>query len=619
MKKTLPILLALVSSCFHDNDDELANIYALLVSGPSGPCRPGTNDSYPADTRDVAGVSLELISRYESLRFWNDIDNDGATENAAFATSTNILFVANALDITLDMIDLSNPTQPGLIRQIDMKPYGSMINHVYYKNGVIAAANDGPSGMHPGQLVFFNGYGRYLGKTRTGVQPDNVAISPDGCYAMTANTGEPMADLSVVPEGSVTIVNLSQGFKNLQDRTVNLTFADYNIDNIHPDVRLDLYHASRLLPDVADVSVAQDIEPEYVAINQDSNRAFVPLQSNNAWAIIDIPNRQIVDIVPMGFKDWSSSGIWSGNGIHSSDTNIDNQNYVPRYQGTGITALDGQPLIQAMFQPDGISSYRVDGVDYIVTGNEGDWRRFESAEQLANGDPVKLTFENRVRFKHVRDATRMNPTSNLGCARVHDPSSFGGFDPEPDSAFGRMRVSKFGRDLVGDGCIDQFYSFGARSVSIWNASGELIWDSGSIIEDTIRMQYNEFLGSTHNRVDRGSRNDDKGPEVEHAVVGKVGNRFYSFIVNERVGGIFVFDITNPVSPSFVEFTLNRSPRPNSEAETKLEVELGIAVDLGPEGIIFVHALQSPNGKDLVITTNEVSGTIAIYQINVSEN
>ncbi|MBC8042101.1 MAG: T9SS type A sorting domain-containing protein [Rhizobacter sp.] len=35
-------------------------------------------------------------------------------------------------------------------------------------------------------------------------------------------------------------------------------------------------------------------------------------------------------------------------------------------------------------------------------------------------------------------------------------------------------------------------------------------------------------------------------------------------------------------------------------------------DLGPEGLVFVPAAQSPNSRNLVIAANEVSGTVSIF-------
>jgi len=40
-------------------------------------------------------------------------------------------------------------------------------------------------------------------------------------------------------------------------------------------------------------------------------------------------------------------------------------------------------------------------------------------------------------------------------------------------------------------------------------------------------------------------------------------------------------------------------------------------DLGPEGLHFVPAASSPNGKPLLIVGNEVSGTTAIFQLKMT--
>jgi hypothetical protein len=50
-------------------------------------------------------------------------------------------------------------------------------------------------------------------------------------------------------------------------------------------------------------TVAQDLEPEYITVSQDSKTAWVTLQENNALAIIDIPSATVKKLVPLGYKD----------------------------------------------------------------------------------------------------------------------------------------------------------------------------------------------------------------------------------------------------------------------------------------------------------------------------
>jgi hypothetical protein len=82
---------------------------------------------------------------------------------------------------------------------------------------------------------------------------------------------------------------------------------------------------------------------------------------------------------------------------------------------------------------------------------------------------------------------------------------------------------------------------------------------------------------------------------------------YAFVGLERVGGVIVFDMSDPLSPSFVLYD-------NSTRDFAGDPELGSAGDLGPEGLEVVLAADSPNGEPLLIVANEVSGSVRIYRI-----
>jgi hypothetical protein len=76
---------------------------------------------------------------------------------------------------------------------------------------------------------------------------------------------------------------------------------------------------------------------------------------------------------------------------------------------------------------------------------------------------------------------------------------------------------------------------------------------------------------------------------------------------ERASGIMVYDISNPVKAQFVQYFNHRDIT---------QTEIGKQGDLGPEGLIFIAAKDSPNGKPLLAVGNEVSVTTAVYQILV---
>ncbi|MEC9339884.1 MAG: alkaline phosphatase, partial [Pseudomonadota bacterium] len=70
----------------------------------------------------------------------------------------------------------------------------------------------------------------------------------------------------------------------------------------------------------------------------------------------------------------------------------------------------------------------------------------------------------------------------------------------------------------------------------------------------------------------------------------------------------VYRITNPGRPQFVQYINNRDFTGDAEA--------GTAGDLGPEGLVFIPAQESPNAEPLLAVTNEVSGTTTLYSVQL---
>ena len=87
------------------------------------------------------------------------------------------------------------------------------------------------------------------------------------------------------------------------------------------------------------------------------------------------------------------------------------------------------------------------------------------------------------------------------------------------------------------------------------------------------------------------------------VIGEVDGSTYAFVGLERVGGVIVYDISNPSESEFVQYI------------NPIDPETGDAADLAPEGLEFISAVDSPNGEPLLTVSNEVSGTVSIYQID----
>lgn len=115
-----------------------------------------------------------------------------------------------------------------------------------------------------------------------------------------------------------------------------------------------------------------------------------------------------------------------------------------------------------------------------------------------------------------------------------------------------------------------------------------------------------------------SRSDAKGPEPEGLTLGKIGQKTFVFIGLERTGGVMVYDITDPKKPVFQDY-LNTREDFMKDPATEFAAGRGSTIgDLGPEGLTFIAAKDSPNGKPLLVVGNEVSGTTAVYQIKLIE-
>lgn len=112
-----------------------------------------------------------------------------------------------------------------------------------------------------------------------------------------------------------------------------------------------------------------------------------------------------------------------------------------------------------------------------------------------------------------------------------------------------------------------------------------------------------------------SRSTSKGPEPEGVNVGRVGERFYAFVGLERIASLVVYDVSDPTAPRFVQYSNNR----NFEVDPIADIEQGDADvsdvgDLGPEGVKFIPASDSPVDEPVVAVGNELGGTTTLYRV-----
>ncbi len=508
----------------------------------------------------------------------------GAAEIAGHDAASQRLFLVNGAQSSVDVLSIANPATPTLVGRITTASLGpglGGVNSVAVHSGVVALAVEANPKTNPGVVVFLRANDLTVLHFQTvGALPDMLTFTPDGKLLLVANEGEPSSygqttpTVSIDPEGSVSVIEVAGLAPNSTQISTTHTLAGFAAFN--SQVAALRQAGVRIFGPNA--SVAQDLEPEYIAVAPDGKTAWVTLQENNAVAELDLAQKRITAVLPLGLKDHSVAGY----GMDPSDEDAE-----PSTNTGSPTVAIRTVTVSGMYQPDAIASYQVGNTVYYVTANEGDAREYTG-------------FNEEVRV-------RAHCTGGLNSTRFADAVG-----QLFDSALGRLRVTNTynpgatGKDAAG--ACDTLYAFGGRSFSIWTSAAagvRRVFDSGddferrtaALVAGSATFAFN--ASNDNNTLD--SRSPAKGPEPEGVVLARFGSKTFAFIGLERAGGVLAYDITDPAAPKF---------------ETYLNTRTGATGDRGPEGLLFIPAERSPTNKPMLIVGNETSGTTAVFQIEL---
>ena len=512
------------------------------------------------------------VKKLGSFQVPGDVFDESAAEIPAWDAERNQIFFTDANSDVIHVLDVSDPLKPSLKKTISL---GGSPNSVAVNGDIVAVAVESKPKQDPGKVEFYSADDfSKTGEVTVGSLPDMVTFNEDGTKVLTANEGEPSGDYLTDPEGSISIITLNKS--NLSSSTVATAgFSSYN-SNIPDGVRV-FGRSSAGEGDAADdyaTTLAQDIEPEYITVK--GNKAYVTCQENNALAIVDIDKAIVENLISLGTKDHSITG----NGLDAS--NKDDGIFISTWP------------IKGMYLPDAIASFQSNDNTYLITANEGDAREYLYDD--ANGEEV-LSFIDETRVKDLK----------------LDPLAFPYADLlQQNDQLGRLKTSMVDGDIDNDGDHDEIYTYGTRSFTIWDAAtGSVVWDSKNDLEQITKQRNPDFFNATNDENNFDDRSDDKGPEPEGVTVGMVNDRMYSFVGLERVGGIAMYDITDPINPTFAHYV-------NARDYTG-DPEKGTAGHLAPEGMVFIPAEESPNQTALLVVTYEVSGSVVIFELGTKES
>ncbi|MFZ4197895.1 choice-of-anchor I family protein [Paenibacillus sp. NPDC058898] len=298
-----------------------------------------------------------------------------------------------------------------------------------------------------------------------------------------------------------------------------------------------------------------DLEPEYISLSEDEQTAYVALQENNAIAVVDIAAKRIQAVKGLGYKDFNQP-----------------ENQLDLLKD-GQIKFENVPFY-GMYMPDGIATYSVNGQQYILSANEGDATGWDERSNESNIGKMKPNLD------------PLSPAAQ--------------FLADKGTTYDKVEVAS---DMGNEG----LYLYGGRSFSIWNAADmSQVYDSGSDFEKITAERLPNHFNASNDKTDLDSRSSKKGPEPEYVTVGKVGKKTLAFVGLERIGGVMTYDVTNPSDPAFLNYINTR------------DFNGGIASDSGPEGLDFIPAADSKTGRPLLLVANEVSGTVALLELQVTK-
>lgn len=540
-------------------DSELIDSFSVTKNADGGAKTTGEENGnasldltqearYDAGMTNADGGVMEIVD-YNTVTGWAYAVN-GQTGNV-----TAIAVKDMADSESVDLLDGNDIDVKSIVEaNCEGFTYGDMTSVAVSADGTkLAAAVQAEGYADNGRVAVFtcnaDGTLTFEQAYETGVQPDMVTFTPDDSRILTANEGEPRegyADGAVDPAGSVTVITVADG------TAVNVDFTAYDSN----EERQKLVDAGIVMK--KDTVPSEDLEPEYIAAGNDT--AYVTLQEANAIAVIDLGSLKVTGIYSAGYEDYSTTAV---------DIDKKDEAYNPAVYES----------LRGIRMPDGVALYSVDGVDYIVTANEGDsreWGDYLNEDERDFGDgqtsPTgKITAEN---------------SGLTGKVVFFDSSDYDGLDNGLD------------------------YVFGGRSFTVFRAdeSGLTeIYDSGSDFEAKTAEYIPENFNCSNDDKSLDDRSGKKGPESESITVGTVGERTYAFIGLERVGGVMVYDITDPAETVYVNYINSR------------DFSEDIAGDDSPEGLCFIPAADSADGNAYLLAACEVSGTVAAYELTANNS
>ncbi|MEL6938546.1 MAG: esterase-like activity of phytase family protein [Cyanobacteria bacterium J06598_1] len=410
-------------------------------------------------------------------------------------------------------------------------------------------------GIDPATGTPVSEYVYILQKPETGSNVDKIGdavFAGDGKFFVI----ERDSDLSSTGQQFVFEVDIAGATNVLGQDFSGLTLEQQTPDSL-ADLGIQTISKTKVV-NLPSVGYSPSDKPEGIALLPDGRLAVL---NDNDFGL-----ETGAEAVQLGIIDFTTNGA----GLDASDRD-------------GGININPEPVF-GLYMPDSIASFESNGEAFYVIANEGDDRG--DADEAGRGDAIRL--------KDLGDVVSFG-RSGLSLDESIDPALL------EDEELGRLTISSLDGDTDGDGDIDRIVSYGARSFSVLDSKGNIVFDSGDqIARITAELAPELFNANDGDPEEIDNRSDNKGAEPEAITTGVINGTPYAFVGLERAGGgVLVYELSDPSAPKFTQYI--RSDE-----------------DIAPEGLVFIAAEDSPNGQPLLTVANEESNTVAVYEIDAPD-
>jgi DNA-binding beta-propeller fold protein YncE len=335
---------------------------------------------------------LELVATYDTGLGANGSEIISIRQTDGIAALTN---VAGSIDV----LDLSDPFQPQLLRRVVVDTTNGTPNSVaVHPHDDYLLVVIGKAGTTGSVAAYRLSDGTFLASAPVGIQPDSIAIAPNGKYAVVANEAEGTGLGQNGGEGSLSVLNLTN-FNDDEPGSLQATTIAL------PSAAAVPGFSSQRTDDIARLPVdnhSGTLEPESVAFSKNSRFAYITLQENSGVVRLDMHTSELTFF-----------GL--GQTTHDADLVVDG------FYNPLVNALT------AYREPDGIALDQTGR--FFVTADEGDTRNAVGASGPRGGRTVSV-FDARTGMLLGDTGSQLDDVAAEDAIYPDSRSNRGGSEPE---------------------------------------------------------------------------------------------------------------------------------------------------------------------------------------------